>query len=186
MARHSRSSGRTCSVPRCGSGPQLQKQAAVVWNCGVESSRQLINQATATNVDENDLLDDAINHGDADDDADPDERGGTSPDTRQSLLARHSVSSSLQEPTLENITQAVAETKGVISSQDVSGLWGVNYSGGHAVVTTGVEYNADGTLKSVIINDTGEGRGSRAVLASRYQRSLTTDAPLSVTDDPIW
>lgn len=155
-------------------------------NCGVESTRQVVNQATGANASENDLLNDAIKHGDAANSSNPNELGGTTPASRQSLLARNSVSSSLQDSTIENIAQAVAEKKGVITSHNVRKLWGPQYQGGHAVVTTGVEYNADGTVKNLIINDTGAGQGSRPVPASQYQESLTAGSKVNVTDDPIW
>jgi hypothetical protein len=155
-------------------------------NCGIESSRQLINQATNDTLSEDGLLNDAVEHNEANNSTDPTKLGGTTARKLQSLLDRHFVPSSLQPNTLSAITQAVAEGKGVISEHEVSVLWGPSQTGGHAVVVTGLEYNADGSLQNVVINDTGTGQGSRAVPADQFEHSLLYGADANVTDAPIW
>jgi uncharacterized Zn-binding protein involved in type VI secretion len=154
-------------------------------NCGVESVRQIIQQATGSSIEEDALLYDAIAHGDAAESDDRSELGGTRPGERQALLARHNVPSSLQPNRLENIVQAVAEGKGVISSNEVSVLWG-QQRGGHAVVVSGLTYDDSGELTNVIINDTGSGEGSRRVPAAQFEDSLRWGTDANVTDAPIW
>jgi hypothetical protein len=112
--------------------------------------------------------------------------GGTDPAGRQAILAANGVPSSLQPGTMENITQAVAEHRGVISSHEVAVLWGPGQSGGHAVAVTGAQYDSNGNLTHVIINDTGQGQGGRAVPASQYAGSLRPGRDANVTNDPIW
>lgn len=155
-------------------------------NCGVESSRQIINRATGANVGEDALLDSSIRNGDADSARRRFDSGGTSPDGRRNILASNGVPSTLQDPTMANITQAVAEGRGVITSHDVSVLWGPGNSGGHAVVVIGAQYDANGNLINVIINDTGRGICNNSIPAPQYQNSLRPGREANVTSNPIW
>ncbi|WP_437606059.1 PAAR domain-containing protein [Sorangium sp. So ce834] len=157
-------------------------------NCGVESSRQLINQANGSSVREDALLDEAMRNGDADQERRRFDSGGTSPAQRQSILARNGVPSTLQPNTMDNITQAVAERRGVITSHDVSVLWGPGNSGGHAVVVTGLEYDQNGNLINVVINDTGRSSGNcqNRVPAAQFRNSLRPGRDINVTTNPIW
>jgi phosphoribosyl-AMP cyclohydrolase len=87
---------------------------------------------------------------------------------------------------MQNIAQAVAERRGVITSHDVAVLWGGAQSGGHAVAVTGAKYDADGNLAQVIINDTGQGQGGRSVPAAQFESSLRPGRDANVTDSPVW
>jgi len=155
-------------------------------NCGVESSRQLM-LASGGNISENDLLNWALNQGLAENDPDPAERGGTGPEDREKILDQNGVPSHREPQNMNNITQAVREGRGVITSHDAGTLWnqpGVN--GGHAVTVTGLEYDSNGNLQNVIINDTGTGQGAQSIPADRFQNSLRPGRDINVTDSPIW
>jgi hypothetical protein len=154
-------------------------------NCGVESSRLLINR-TGKNMSEDALLNQSMSHGDADDERRRADSGGTSPAERQSILARNGVPSTQQNATMANITQAVAERRGVITSHDVSILWGPGNSGGHAINIVGLQYDAMGNLLNVITSDTGVGQCNRSVPAGQFQRSLRSGRPANVTVNPVW
>ena len=156
-------------------------------NCGVESSRQVVNQATGGNVSEDTLLDTAMNNGWADRAATRADSGGTGPVGRQSILSNYGVPSTLQPQNMANIELAVAQGRGVITSHDAGLLWkDPNVHGGHAVLVTGVEYDADGNPKTVFINDTGNGKCMNSVPADQFQNSLRTGRDINITDNPIW
>ena len=154
-------------------------------NCGIQSAQQIVRQSTGNNVSENDMFNRALMKGWADSGTPP---GGTSPDTRQKILADRGVKSHLEPQTMENITQDVAEGRGVITSHDAGILWNdPRYVGsGHAVVVTGLKYDKDGKLEKVIINDTGDGQAGKEIPAKQFQDSLRPNRDINVTDDPIW
>ncbi|MEZ6138324.1 MAG: PAAR domain-containing protein [Pirellulaceae bacterium] len=155
-------------------------------NCGVESVRQIINQVTGESVDEDTLLDEAMDANDADREATRADSGGTSPASREDILARHGVDSSQQDATLENILNAVGTGRGVITSHDVSVLWGPGNSGGHAILVTGVEFDEHGQPETFITNDTGTGTCGARYPADVFMASLRPGRPVNVTDEPIW
>lgn len=155
-------------------------------NCGVESARQIINQVNGSNIDEDTMLDAAMRDGDAERDRRRMDSGATKPTQRRDLLARHGIESTLEPNSMANITQAVAERRGVITSHDVKVLWDVKNSGGHAVFVTGLRYSQDGSLLGVTINDTGQGPCSRTVPAAQFEKSLLRGVDVNVTKKPIW
>ena len=157
-------------------------------NCGIESSRQIINQATGKAVREKPLLNRAIKNKWADKGATWQDSGGTSPAGRQAILKSEGVDSVRQPQNMENIQQAVAEKKGVITSHDAGVLWGdPTYAGsGHAVTVTGVEYDSTGKPSVVFINDTGTGSGAQGVPAAQFESSLRANREINVTDKSIW
>jgi uncharacterized Zn-binding protein involved in type VI secretion len=155
-------------------------------NCGVESSRQLIAK-NGKSIGQDALLDDAIAHGDADDARNRTDAGGTNPSGRRDILARHGVPSTLEPQGMASITQGVAEGKGVITSHEASILWGPGHgSGGHAIVVTGLTYDANGKLVTVTTNDTGIGECGREVDADQFEKSLRPGRDVNVTTNPIW
>lgn len=155
-------------------------------NCGVESARQLID-ASSVARNEFDVLQDAINSGNAVYDIDPTQVGGTSPQGRQNILTNNGVNSHLEEQNVENIQQAVIEGKGVITSHDAGVLWGdPAVNGGHAIVVTGVKYDATGNVSGYIVNDTGTGEGMKEIAAAQFESSLRPNREINVTDSPIW
>lgn len=166
-------------------GRQSKDIAQSYNNCGVESSRQLIRQATGSKISEDKLLDSVLNASLARREATREASGGTSPEDRRAILAANGVASSLVPNTMENITQAIAEKRGVITSHEIAELWGVG-QGGHAITVTGAKYDENGNMTHVVINDTGQGKGGREVPSDQYARSLRPGRDANVTDEPIW
>ncbi len=154
-------------------------------NCGVESSRQIINQTPGNKVGEDDLLDQAMDHGWAERAATRDDSGGQWSHESQAMLAAYGIGSSLQPQTMGNIEGSVAQGRGVITAHEAGRLWGTTQQGGHAVLVTGVQYDANGNPTNVIVNDTGTGQCMNYVPAGRFRNSLRGD-PILVTRNPIW
>lgn len=157
-------------------------------NCGVQSTQQIVRAGTGADVSEDDMLDRALDQGWARDNSVPSRRGGTSPDDRRSILADRGVNSHLEAQTMENLTQATAERRGVITSNDAGELWNDSRydGGGHAVNVTGVEYDATGRPANIIINDTGTGAAQNSIPADRFERSLRPGRDANVTDGAVW
>ena len=155
-------------------------------NCGVESSRLIINQATGANRSEDGLLDESMEEGDADEERSRTASGGTSPAGREGILERNGVRTTNVPGTMNNITQAVSEGRGVITSHEVSILWGNGQTGGHAINVIGLQYDANGNLLNVIMADTGLGNCSRSIPAAQFQQSLRPGRDANVTDNPVW
>jgi uncharacterized Zn-binding protein involved in type VI secretion len=156
-------------------------------NCGVESARQIINAApSGVSINEEDLLNQSIGEGDAGEDPKPSKRGGTGPIGRREILERNGVPSHLEDPSMQNITQAIAERRGVITSHEIAILWGSKQTGGHAIVAMGVEYDANGEPLNVIVNDTGKGRCGYPVPYAVFVSSLRPGREVNVTDHPVW
>jgi uncharacterized Zn-binding protein involved in type VI secretion len=162
-------------------------------NCGVESSRQVINQATGGSVSENALLTQAINSGNAS--GTPGAalqvaNGGTGAAGRQAILAANGVPSTVQGPSMTNMGLATSRGQGVIANLDAAFLWGGSTPTGsfHAVTVTGVEYDDAGNPVNVIINDTGTGQCGQRVPASQFQQAQNahSNPQLNVTNNPIW
>jgi hypothetical protein len=175
---------RACRQAAKGRTSGSTKQSA--RNCGVESTRQLINQATGANVTEDDLLDQSMQSGDASEARQRTKSGGTRPRGLIRILARNGVPASLQDATMQKILQGIAEGRGVITPHDTSILWGPSQEGGHAIVVTGVEFDANGKPVTIIANDTGTGVCSARYPAARFERSLLPGYPVAITGGRIW
>jgi uncharacterized Zn-binding protein involved in type VI secretion len=173
-----------CNAAAGGRGSNTTNQT--YNNCGVESSRQIINQATGANVSEDALLDKSMKDGDADKERSRGDSGGTSPSGRSNILTNAGVPNSQQPNTMENIQQAVAERKGVITSHDAGKLWGTKDEGGHAILVTGIQYDGFGNPVVVYTNDTGWGTCQKVVQAAAFQASLRPGRDINVTNNPIW
>lgn len=165
-------------------------QTRQTWgNCGIESARQIINQATGASLTEVELADDAVAHAEtAERTPRNNEFGGTNPPERQTMLARHGVPSSQVPATPGNVMQGVAERRGVITSHDAGALWNdpSNNGNGHAVLVTGVTFDANGQPETVTFNDTGNGTCGSNVPADRFFGSLRKGRNANVTDRPLW
>jgi hypothetical protein len=162
-------------------------------NCGVESSRQIINQATNANISEDALLTQAINANLAQ--GTPGQPptiqdGGSTPAERQALLANNGVPSIVMPTTDENISTALSDGRGTIVSVDAAPIWGPGTRIGsyHAVTVTGAEYDDAGQITNVIINDTGTGTGSQSVPAATFHQAVAArgSSQLNITSTPIW
>jgi uncharacterized Zn-binding protein involved in type VI secretion len=162
-------------------------------NCGVESSRQVINQATGGGLTEDGLLQSAINAGNANGTpgsppvfAD----GGTGPAGRQAILAANGVPSTVATTTAENLGVALGRGQGVIASVDAAKLWGPPTPAGslHAITVTGVEYDDAGNRTKVIINDTGTGQCGQEVDPATFDQAVAAHpaSRLNVTDNPVF
>lgn len=177
-------------------GNQLQPNTAgqSYNNCGCETSRQVINQATPANISQETLLNQAMTGGQAS--QVPGNlylSGGTGPQGRQQLLANNGVSSHLEDRTMGNLESSVAAGRGNIVVVDSQTLWTngttAPSTGDHVVVVTGVEYDDNGNVKSVIINDTGAGTCSQKVPLNVWNQATSPaigNWQNNVTDNPIW
>ena len=169
-------------------------------NCGVESSRQIINQATGSNLTEDGLLTNAIANGNVKGPASPPfstSVGGTSAEARRQILANNGVQSTIQASTIDNIGMATSQGRGVIANLSPSILWASTSpeskappNSFHAVLVTGVEYDDAGNPVNVIINDTGPKKGQCGIKvpASVWNQAVAAhpNRALNVTDNPIW
>jgi hypothetical protein len=173
-------------------------------NCDIESARQIINQVTGKNLTEDGLLQQALDSNLATR-ANPNVPVGTPPVVGdggtnytgiRALLGNYQVSSTVEANTLNNISTALASGKGVIATVDSDVLWGIDNASknavGHAVVVTGIEYDNNGNVTNVIINDSGGGDCSRRVPVDTWNKAVraynTTDHPslLNVTNKSIF
>lgn len=162
-------------------------------NCGVESSRQVINQANSSNITENQLLQSAINQGLAG--GTPGSppvfaNGGTGAAGRQSILANAGVASTVQASNLNNVGLAMSRGQGTIANLDAAALWGGTTPPGslHAVTVTGVQYDDNGNPTNVIINDTGTGNCGQAVPIATWNAAVNAHPSpgLNVTTNPVF
>jgi uncharacterized Zn-binding protein involved in type VI secretion len=160
-------------------------------NCGIEAARIIINQANGANYSEDEMLDRAIDGGNARGSKDPSKRydaGGSRPGQREDLLHQHGVESTLEPQDPDQLAQAVAEGKGVITTHWAGELGNDTTRMGatHAVVATGATYDENGKLVSMTIIDTGDGNCEKVVPIDRYKRSLLPFGRANVTRNAIW
>jgi len=167
-------------------------------NCGVESARQIINRTHPDNpISQEDLLNQSMNNGTAN--GTPNNlfaSGGTGPEGRVQILEDNNVPAHLESNSLQNLAQSVGEGKGVIAAVMAGTLWPVSSpnsnapppgTGGHAILVTGIEYDKNGNIKNVIINDTGTGQCMVSVPAATFEQALKDrGGDHVVTDNPIW
>lgn len=161
-------------------------------NCGVESSRQVINRANGSNLSENQVLQNAIDNGWAS--GTPGSpptfaNGGTGAGSRQSILANAGIPSSVQTSTLDHLGLAMSRGQGTIANLDAAQLWGGTTPPGslHAVTVTGVQYDDAGNPTHVIINDTGSGQCGQSVPIATWNAAVGAhpSPALNVTNTPI-
>ena len=199
---------KACQAAAAGRASGSTKQS--YYNCGVETTRQIINQATGKGLTEDGLLQQAVANGQAgdgshandDDDIDdndgsspkgvpnPAKAGGTTPDQREAMLNDNGVPAEQVPGTMGNLAQGVGEGKGVEADIWAGSIWPPSYGvqpgkGAHAVLVTGVEYDENGNMKNVIINDTGAGDCGKAYPADVFQKALMGDNHV-VTKGPVW
>jgi len=185
-------------------------------NCGIETSRQVINHMGG-NATQEGLFNQAIGALNASQPAIGSNQGGTivtaqnqaffsggTSDTQQArILSSNGVPASTipATPTGAQLSQyelAMSQGRGVLSGGDVSGLpgWG-GQSGSHAVLITGYEYDDAGNLTHVTYNDTGLGVCGQKITAAQFQNFMNIEANnliaqgstpfgAAVTTNPIW
>jgi len=168
-------------------------------NCGVESSRQVIGQATGATPTQEGLLNTSVAAGNADappaiGSVDPGTgqtvtaqnatwfSGGTSPTQQANILSANGVPAT-SVPALpggQQLSQfetALSQGRGVLTGGDVAGLpgWG-GQSGGHAVLVTGYTYDDAGNITTVHYNDTGIGVCGQTATAAQFQNAMNIEA----------
>ncbi len=165
-------------------------------NCGIETSRQVLNTATGSNVSQEGLFNSAIANGNASQPAVGSNvggtvvtannqaffSGGTSPSQQARILSNNGVPATTIPATatgaqLSQYEVAVSQGRAVLAGGDVSGFpgWG-GQTGSHAVLITGFEYDDAGNLTNVIYNDTGLGICSQRATNAQFQNAMTTEA----------
>lgn len=157
-------------------------------NCGIESSRQIINQVSGGNIGQEALMQQVTGPLTP---ANMFAAGGTNAAGRAALLSANGVPAGTAAATMQNLEVAVGQGRGVISAVDAGVLWppgSAPLGSGHAILVTGVEYDDAGNVKNVIINDTGMGTCAQKVPAANFQAALTArgGVPHVVTNNPIW
>lgn len=184
--------------PRSAQSKARARAAANVWpgrqsygNCGVQSARQLIMQATGVALGEDALLAESIREGNAREGRKPVERGGTAPADRKRILARHHVDSAVQQTTQAGLADAIADGRGVAVSVDAGLLWNdKNYLGyGHVVIVTDGDFTSNGDLSHVRINDTGTGKCGQRMPIADFMRAVNgyrRGSYMNVTKSRIW
>jgi hypothetical protein len=158
------------------------------WDCGIESCRQLLNQGTGTYRSEQKVLSQAEIDGSIKTKSGTYE-GATDAEERDRILNGQGVPSHLQDQNMATIQQAVAEGRGVISSNDYGRLHGhAPTQASHAMVVTAIEYGPDGKPYVVTANDTAApgGCGHRFLAGAEFEPSLNPGKKINVTDKPIW
>lgn len=165
-------------------------------NCGIESSRQIIRQATGSKIGEDDLLKYAVAQGHASGSTAPNkiaQAGGSWPDQRERLLNEKGVPAERIPSNMNNIAQAVAEGKGVQVDIWAGNIWPPQFgfkpgTGAHVILVTGLKFDENGELTDVLINDTGAGDCGRSLPAATLEGALMPGRQndLVVTKDPIW
>jgi len=171
-------------------------------NCGIQSVGQVIAGASGTKPDERAMLDQAVKDGNADDvflgrvrralfDEKNDDSGGTNAKQRKAILAKNGVDSKIVKTTRENLAMAIRGNKGIVANADAGELWNDTQAsgGGHAILVYDGDFDENGNLTHVYINDTGQGEQGRKMTIDEFMAA--TDAKvggssLNVTKDPIW
>lgn len=182
-------------------GPNWQSAAASIFpgqqtfqNCGVQSSRQIVEQALGVclNKTELDFLNDAIATCGVDKGSPhPQESGGTGAIDRQCILKQYGVDSSVESASVSAVDNALRDRKGIIISADVQVLWNGRVpppppTGRHAVVLTHGDYDSNGNLTGVFVNDTGIGKRYRLSVDELEDVLDSGSGSINVTKKAIW
>ena len=157
-------------------------------NCGPQSARQIIAEATGTHLSEAEMGDLAQKTGAYD------PQTGTRAGGEADILNAAGVPAEAQPGTPRNIQNALRQGKGVITGHRAADLWPgdpnvpegtpVPADMGHAVHTTGLVRDAQGNVTHYKINDTASGTEGRLVPADQYENSLD-GGPAAVTKAQI-
>ena len=172
-------------------------------NCQVEAARQIINRVTGKNITEDGLMRMALDRNQVVRGEPAEVPVGTPPRFEdgatnytgvQAILENFNITSTVQPNNLNNISKALASRKGVVAVVDSKVLWTGKINNppnpDHAVLVTGLEYDDNGKITDVIINDTGTGECSQKVPVDTWNKAARTTqnkpALLNVTDKPIF
>jgi uncharacterized Zn-binding protein involved in type VI secretion len=170
-------------------------------NCGLEATRQVLNQARPeAAVTQEELLYQAMDDGLAERACSLYLSGSSSQQDRVRILDRYLVpADQATDNSMAQIAQLVAGRRGVVAAVWAAKLWPKEVAeaahlawgedaGAHGVFVTGVEFDENGNLKNVIFNDTGLGKCGQVVPAEDFDKARILgegDAPIA-TLDPIW
>lgn len=114
--------------------------------------------------------------------------GGTSPESRKEILKHLGIDSCLENASIENIANRVAQGRGVIISVRAGKLWNSDIKGLHAITVTSVQRGFDGTIQGFFICDSGRHESTDASAyysAAEIQSALTPNRPMNVTANII-
>jgi uncharacterized Zn-binding protein involved in type VI secretion len=142
-------------------------------NCVLQSSQQIIREATGRNYTETEMENVATHPVDSG----YTRKGGTPYAGLATPLNNAGVPAHTEPGTTANVDQALANGQGVVSTHDAGTLWNdpAYAGGGHAVVTTGAVQDSNGNTLGYVINDTGSGEAGRTLSAADYQNSQLSD-----------
>ncbi|HEX7636769.1 MAG TPA: hypothetical protein VF457_00100 [Burkholderiaceae bacterium] len=193
---------KAAAAPAPNVGPNWTKAVNDVFpgqqsyqNCGLQSSRQVIDQAKGKlGKSELQFMDDAIASCGVDRAANhPADSGASTAVSRQCVMKQYGVPSSVEPATVANVDAALRDRKGIIMSSSSDVLWstqgiaqGAGGGGLHAVVITNGLYDTDGKMTGVHINDTGTGTQYTLTTAQLKDCLDSGSGKLNVTDVPIW
>ncbi len=164
-------------------GRELHPGQQSYENCAVQSSQQIINQATGVNNDEATM--EGIANGPPP--SGYTRTGGTPIGGEEVILENGGVPAHMGPGNTTTVDNALSNGQGVVSGHDAGALWNdPNYAGsGHAVHTTGAIQNESGETLGYTINDTGTDQAGRVLNHDDYANSMD-GGNIAVTDDPIW
>lgn len=157
-------------------------------NCGVEASRIIINQAKGERHTEDEVLDGAIARDRVAKRETRKQTGGIKTEQQERLLRDYGVESDQKPQDTDALAQDVAEGRGIMTGHDAGILWNdpSRMRSPHAVIMTGISYDADGNIESVTVLDTGTGNCESKIPVDRFKKSLLKDDKANVTQKPIW
>ncbi|MBT0956341.1 PAAR domain-containing protein [Alphaproteobacteria bacterium KMM 3653] len=164
-------------------GRELHPGQQSYENCAVQSSQQIIHQATGTDNDEATM--EGIAGGPPP--SGYSRTGGTPIGGEEVILENGGVPATMMPGNTNTVDNALANNQGVISGHDAGRLWNdpAYNGGGHAVHTTGAVQNQNGETLAYTINDTGNNKTGQVIGAQEYADSLD-GFNIPVTDNPIW
>jgi uncharacterized Zn-binding protein involved in type VI secretion len=169
-------------------------------NCGVEAMRSIINEAKGGSLGEEALFRKALDIGAAETVHDwfwkfgpTNDRlsGGTFAEDWPSVGAAEGVGMHLEEPTLTNLTNALAEGRGVVTAHETNLLYGGGPSElGHAIRVTGVRFNERGGVDGFYFIDSAADYCSSYVDSVKFFESRGADKAgtmfkMAVTNAPL-
>ncbi|WP_319805478.1 PAAR domain-containing protein [Hymenobacter weizhouensis] len=177
-------------------------------NCGVQASQQLIRQLTGVVHKEDELLAWAVEQKLAHNgvraktkEFDLNLYGRTSSHSLQALLAARQVASTIvMQPQMTDLADALKDGKGIIAGVDFGQLhYGEPNGDGHAILITDADFDGQGRLTHIYLNDTGantaaKGQGRRVTIAEMAVamdecKHPETEEPLAfllVSEAPLW
>lgn len=183
-------------------GDSVYPGAQSYGNCGIQSSAQLIEAKTGKKQDEKKLLNETVKDGNAQDvllgrlrravfDEKNPSAGSTTPQDRQAILKKAGIDSKIVKTSKAELAKAIRANKGIVANVDAGELWNdPQYAGGgHAIMVYDGDFDENGNLTHVYINDTGNGTQGRKMEIDEFMQAADAKkggSSLNVTNDPVW